>query len=106
MRIRAKFSRVRTISTLSITKAMERVPLRFIFKKVGKNDTTFMEEASHERLVDLPFMSGEASGTVIDGNVVCGVAMINLNGIQHNAPKGVLPWGEPVKDLREKKDES
>ncbi|GJU53544.1 hypothetical protein Tco_1227258 [Tanacetum coccineum] len=44
--------------------------IRFIFEKVGKDDTTFMEEASHERLVDLPFMTGEASGTVIHGDVV------------------------------------
>ncbi|GKA82525.1 hypothetical protein Tco_0789273 [Tanacetum coccineum] len=61
--------------------------IRFIFEKVEKDDTTFIEEASHERLVDLPFMFGEASGTVIHGNVVCGVAMINLNGIRHNVPK-------------------
>ncbi|GJX87599.1 hypothetical protein Tco_0339613 [Tanacetum coccineum] len=61
--------------------------IRFIFEKVGKDDTTFMEEASHERLVDLPFMTGEAFGTVIHGDVVCGVAMINLNGIRHSAPK-------------------
>ncbi|GJR79407.1 hypothetical protein Tco_0150192 [Tanacetum coccineum] len=54
--------------------------IRFIFEKVRKDDTTFMEEASHERLVDLPFMTSEASG--------------------------VLPWGEPVKDLWEKEDES
>ncbi|GKE31728.1 hypothetical protein Tco_1451050, partial [Tanacetum coccineum] len=76
--------------------------IRFIFKKVGKNDTTFMEEASHERHVDLPFMFGEASGTVIDGNVVCGFAMINLNGIQHNAPKGLGAGGaevSPVVDI-------
>nr|GEW12394.1 hypothetical protein [Tanacetum cinerariifolium] len=62
--------------------------ISFIFEKVRKDDTTFMEEASHERLVDLPFMTDEASGMVIHVDVVCGVAMINLNGIRHNAPKG------------------
>ncbi|GJR23440.1 putative ribonuclease H-like domain-containing protein [Tanacetum coccineum] len=61
--------------------------IRFIFEKVRKDDTTFMEEASHERLVDLPFITGEASGTMIHGDVVCGVEMINLNGIRHSAPK-------------------
>nr|GEV10241.1 hypothetical protein [Tanacetum cinerariifolium] len=53
-----------------------------------KDDTTFMEEVSHERHVDLPFMTGEAFSTVIHGDVVCSVAMINLKGIRHNAPKG------------------
>ncbi|GKC13646.1 hypothetical protein Tco_1010428, partial [Tanacetum coccineum] len=56
--------------------------------KIGRFDnTTFIDEASYERLVDLPFMTGEASGSVIHGNVMSGIMVIKVDGFRNSASK-------------------
>ncbi|GJX18043.1 hypothetical protein Tco_0218875 [Tanacetum coccineum] len=50
----------------------------FVIEEVRKDDPSFVKESIYERLVNLPFFVGKASDTMIHGNVVGGVMMINI----------------------------
>ncbi|GJS55559.1 hypothetical protein Tco_0628921 [Tanacetum coccineum] len=50
----------------------------FIIEEVRKDNPSFVKESIYERLVNLPFFAGKASGTMIHGDVVGGVMMINV----------------------------
>nr|GEU84063.1 hypothetical protein [Tanacetum cinerariifolium] len=54
------------------------VKIWFIVEKVGFDDTAIMKVTEHKRLVDLPFMTGKTSGSIVHGNVVSSVVMINV----------------------------
>ncbi|GJY76071.1 hypothetical protein Tco_0481187 [Tanacetum coccineum] len=50
----------------------------FVIEEVRKDDLSFVKESIYERLVNFPFFTGKAFSTMIHGDVVGGVMMINV----------------------------
>ncbi|GJV71789.1 hypothetical protein Tco_1491784 [Tanacetum coccineum] len=63
------------------------VKIWFILEEVRKDDPSFVKESIYERLINLSFFPGKASSTMIHGNVVGGVMMINVDRFRHDVPK-------------------
>ncbi|GJU33064.1 hypothetical protein Tco_1176653 [Tanacetum coccineum] len=59
----------------------------FVIEEVRKDDPSFVKELIYEILVNLSFFAGKSSSTMIHGDVVGGVMMINVGRFWHDAPK-------------------
>nr|GEX44706.1 hypothetical protein [Tanacetum cinerariifolium] len=75
------FEKVKVLGARGVVKASSLGVWMMLYGGIEIDDTALMRVTEHKRLVDLSFMTGKTSGSMVHGTVVSCVVMINVAGV-------------------------